>query len=98
MANSPHFQQDHISAALSKTGAGKSLDVLDRAAEGSIVVLLRDGGTATASPISRAYEFPTATAANLFKANLVLISRRSVFTETHAAEHYNKQFELGAES
>jgi hypothetical protein len=89
---------DHISAALHKTGAGKSLALLDRAADGSVVVLLRDGRTASASPISRAYEFPTAAAANLFKASLVLLSRRPVSAETYAAEYYNKQFELGAES
>jgi hypothetical protein len=97
MDNSISFQQEQISAALRRTGIGKSLGLLDRAADGSIVVLLRDGKTSRGSPTSRAYEFPDEAKARVFKENLELVSRRSVFITVYAADHYNRQFELGAD-
>jgi hypothetical protein len=98
MGNSISFQQEQISAALRRTGIGKSLGLLDRATDGSVVALLRDGKTSYGSPTSRAYEFPDEAKVRVFKENLELVSRMSVFMTTCTAEDYNRQFELGAES
>lgn len=93
LANSTGFTQRQIEQALTRVSAGKFLNPLDMATEGSLVLELRE----KAKPeeyVTRVFEFPDINAVRRFNDWLAIYSGQSVCSEFTPAAQYNSRFEV----